>query len=126
MAVIPQTNFGTANTDRYPSGSVFGQFPMEKHIAYPGYYFMWFDDFDNTFDLSCGSTAATDGLQQPYATYIDTGDTVRAITGEKTRGVVRLLTAATDNNSPVITMQANRATNVYITDVTAADKKKLW
>jgi hypothetical protein len=97
-------------TTRTRSRKLWQQCPVSQLIGneLDGYYF--FDDFLNCPTMSPASNL---GL---YASYIDTGDTIKGMAAERT-GVVELLTAATDNNETWITTGGNTAPMTGISDV---------
>lgn len=107
--------------NRFPSESIWGSFPMAEHLANPGKYFHWFDDFSVTPSLTSATTAVN---RYAYMSYIDTSNTIATLLTEKMLGVLRLSADATDNDSPTISL-AGDSVPVMISD-TAGDDMPLW
>ena len=121
--VQPQLNTAAYNTDRRRQQAIVGSFPRARHLDNPEDFLYWWDDFHFIPSL----TSATGAVNRyPYMSYIDTSDTITTLATEKSRGVLRLTTAGTDNNAPVITMQGNDGNHVMFDDNTAADRRNLW
>src|SRR3990167_7596625 len=101
MAASWQRNLSAEATtpDRFPSESIWASFPMDEHLSFPGQYFHYFDDFDICPSLTSATTAVN---RFPYMSFIDTSDTIVTLATQKNDGVLRLATAATDNNGPVV------------------------
>ena len=108
------------NTDRYPSPAIWSSFPNQEHNNRRGYYYELWDDFQNCPSL----TAASGAINRLYMSYIDTSDTIAGLATEKSRGVLRLTSAATDNNAPVVTSHDGNC--VMLDDNTSPDNQPLW
>ena len=105
---------------RAPSGKLWGDCPileLEKLTqGVDGRHL--FDDFINTPILDPASNLGK------YASYIDTGNTIRQLATER-NGVLRILTDATDNDEAWITTGGNTGVLGVISN-TAGDDKPLW
>ena len=127
MAASWQRNLSAEATtpDRFPSESIWASFPMDEHLSFPGRYFHYFDDFDICPSLTSATTAVN---RFPYMSFIDTSDTIVTLATQKNDGVLRLATAATDNNGPVVGFAGTTTGEGACFNIsdTAGDDKPLW
>lgn len=114
-----------SDTSREPSPSIWSDCPwdsLEKGVRSGVYVWEDFTSQDNE-----------DGNDNAYERYIDTSDTIRNLVVDTTAlatgsrgGVLRLLTAATDNNAPVIQYQTANGTAPFLIGNTDGAAWKLW
>jgi hypothetical protein len=111
-----------ATPDRFTSKSIWASFPVRDALDDFTRYSRWEDDFTNVPALTSATTAVN---RHPYMSYIDTSDTIVALSTTKMIGVLRLSVAATDNNAPVVTLAGDAGVCAVISD-TAGDDMPLW
>jgi hypothetical protein len=102
-------------TARGPSLSIWADCPVLEIIEDPGKGFYFFDDFHNH------SQHITDQDVQRYASYIDTGVTLKQLAGV-VNGVMEIAGNDADNDEGVL---SGHGPMVVVSD-TAGDDKKLW
>jgi hypothetical protein len=107
-------NLAGANTGRYPSPAIWSSCPIEELQADPGKGLYFHDDFENF------SQHVSDQDTQKYASYIDTGVTIKQLAGVE-NGVIEIAGNDADNDEGVL---SGHGPMVNIQDAKA--NKKLW
>lgn len=115
----------SADTTRLFSPALWFDCPEDEIIKGLRSGVRYFDDFINADD--------EDGADSSYLRYIDTGNTIRALTADTTAlatgsrgGVLRLATDATDNDSPIIQYQSANGAAPFLIGNTSGAAWPLW
>lgn len=110
-------NLSSADTRRGPSPNIWGDCPVKDIIENPGLGVYFFDDFLNL------SQHVSDQDVQQYASYIDTGVTIKQL--PVIGGVLEVAGNDADNDEGSITTGGNTGTLAVISD-TSGEDRKLW
>lgn len=115
----------STETSRMPSSALWADCPEDSIVKGLRSGIRVWEDFT--------SQDNEDGNDNAWERYIDTSDTIRNLVVDTTAlatgsrgGVLRLLTAATDNNAPVIQYQTANGTAPFLIGNTSGADWKLW
>lgn len=110
---MPITQLSNTNTDRYPSASIWGNFPMGELLERPGKHIHLFDDFLNPAVL------VTDTSVYGLHSFLENSGTIQAAASAPGQGgIYELVSGATDNSGVAMFSNGNAlATQVAGTEL---------